>query len=194
MKRDTALKMLAPYLAVAVFWCGFHNGWLAILAYHAQILFWLRGSWPPLHRPRQDGTAWLLLPAALTGIAVYFVLPLVTRVDLAEWLAEYRLAGVSLAVMVFYYGLVHPFLEQAHWAPLREETPVAHVVFAGYHMLVLYTLLPVPWLAACFAVLAGASLVWQQMARRTGGITLPVVMHVLADFGMVAAVWVMVGR
>ena len=31
------LKMLAPYLAVGIFWCGLSNAWLAILAYHAQI-------------------------------------------------------------------------------------------------------------------------------------------------------------
>lgn len=194
MKRDLALKMLAPYLAVAVFWCGFHNAWLAILAYHLQILLWSRGSFPALRRPRADRSAWLLVPTAMTGLAVYFVLPLVTRVDLVNWLAGYRLTGVSLGVMVFYYGLVHPLLEQSHWMPLREQTPLAHVAFAGYHMLVLCTLLPVPWLAACFVILTGASFVWQRMARRTGGIALPVVSHVLADFGMIVAVWFLVGR
>lgn len=194
MKRDVVLKMLAPYLAVGVFWCGFHNAWLAILAYHLQILLWSRGSFPALRRPRADRSAWLLVPTAMTGLAVYFVLPLVTRMDLARWLAEYRLTGVSFAVMVFYYGLVHPLLEQSHWTPLREQTPLAHVAFAGYHMLVLYSLLPVPWLAACFVILTGASFAWQQMARRTGGIALPVVSHVLADFGMVVAVWFLVGR
>ena len=37
-RLELALKMAAPYLAVGVFWCLLHNAWLAILAYHGQIL------------------------------------------------------------------------------------------------------------------------------------------------------------
>ncbi len=62
-----------------------------------------------------------------------------------------------MVAMVAYFGLVHPLLEQAHWTPLREATPIAHVAFAGYHMLVLASLLTVPWLAVCFVILTAAS-------------------------------------
>ncbi len=191
MKADTLLKMLAPYVAVIVFWCVLGNAWLAILAYHGQILWWARGSFPALRRPKWDRLAWMLLPAAMAGPAVYYILPLVARVDLATWLGDHRLAGASLAAMVVYFGLVHPLLEQVHWAPLREKTPFAHVAFAGYHLLVLYTLLPVPWLAACFVVLAGAPFAWQQLERRTGSLVLPVISHMLADFGIVMAAWLL---
>jgi hypothetical protein len=44
------LKLLAPCFAVLVFWCWLGNAWLAILAYHAQILLWSRGSLPKLGR------------------------------------------------------------------------------------------------------------------------------------------------
>ena len=35
--KRTTLAALAPYIAVVVFWCVLKNGWLAILAYHAQL-------------------------------------------------------------------------------------------------------------------------------------------------------------
>ena len=43
MNAQRTLRLLAPYLAVGVFWYGFSSAWLAILAYHAQILLWSRG-------------------------------------------------------------------------------------------------------------------------------------------------------
>jgi hypothetical protein len=183
-----ALKVLAPYFAVIVFWCWLGNAWLAILAYHAQILLWSRGTMARLGRPGRDPLAWLLVPSALAGPALYFLLPYITRTDLAIWLRAHGLAGWSLVLMVAYFGLVHPFLEQLHWSPLREATPVAHLLFAGYHVLVLYTLLSVPWLAVCFAVLSTASVVWQRM-ERGGGLGLPIASHVLADLGIVLAAW-----
>jgi hypothetical protein len=42
MNMKLTAKLLAPYFAVGVFWCVFSNAWLAMLAYHAQILFWSR--------------------------------------------------------------------------------------------------------------------------------------------------------
>jgi hypothetical protein len=115
-------------------------------------------------------------------------MPYITRADLTIWLRAHGLVGWSLTLMVAYYGLVHPFLEQIHWSPLRQATPIAHVMFAGYHVLVLYSLMSVPWLAVSFAVLSMASLVWQRM-ERGGGLALPIASHVLADLGIVLAAW-----
>ena len=91
--------------------------------------------------------------------------------------------------MIFYFGLVHPLFEQIHWAPLRESTPLAHLAFAGYHMLVLYSLLTVPWLALCFVVLVAASWLWQRMVRESGSLLLPIASHVAADLGIIIVVW-----
>ena len=74
-----ALRLLAPYFAVLVFWCWLGNAWLAILAYHAQILLWSRGAMPKLGRPGRDPLAWFLLPSALAGPALYFLMPYITR-------------------------------------------------------------------------------------------------------------------
>jgi hypothetical protein len=145
-RRELAIRMAAPYLAVLVFWCFFHSAWLTLLAYHAQILWWSRGSFPRLAIPRRTSMLLLVLPSAFAGPLMYFLLPLATRVDLSSWLADHHLTGLALAVMVPYYGLVHPILEQVYWTPLRESTPLAHLAFASYHMLVLGSLLTIPWL------------------------------------------------
>jgi len=188
---ELALKMAAPYLAVAVFWCVFHSAWLAILAYHAQILWWSRGALPSFARPRRSPWTWLIVPSALAGPLTWVLLPYLTRIDLSEWLVRYGLTGVGLALMVVYYGLVHPVLEQSHWTPLRERTAVAHLAFAGYHAIVLYSLLPVVWVAACVAILASASWLWQRMTRAAGSVVPAIASHVVADLGMVIAAWLL---
>ncbi len=184
-----ALRMLAPWVAVGVFWLGFGNAWLAILAYHAQTLLWSRGRLQGLRWPKRDRIAWLIAPAAMAGPALWLLLPYITRTDLGGWLAEHGLSGASMVAMVAYYGLVHPLLEQVHWTPLRDATPIAHVAFAGYHMLVLASLLTVPWLAVCFVILTGASVGWQEMTRRTGSVWVAVASHVVADAGIVLVAW-----
>ncbi len=195
MRRDdggwgVALRLAAPYLAVLLCWCGVRSGWLAILAYHAQILFWLTrepGGW---HGTR-DGWRFVgwAVPAALAGPALYFLLPHMTRVDVSLWLAEHRLWGWRFAAMIPYFGLVHPWLEQRHWAPLRERTRWAHPLFAGYHLIVLASLLMPVWLGVCFVVLTGTSYLWQRATRRFGGLAVPAVSHALADLGIVVAAW-----
>jgi len=183
------LKLLAPYFAVGVFWCLLSNAWLAIFAYHAQILFWSRHPLFGARRPSHAKMMLLALPAVLTGPLVYFFLCTIARTDLLSWLTEHHLSHLSLMAMIPYFGLIHPVLEQVHWAALRDSTPLAHPLFAGYHMLVLHSLLPLPWLILSFVVLTMASFAWQRMAKMTGNLALPVASHALADLGVIIAAW-----
>lgn len=179
------LRLAAPYLAVGIGWCLFENAWLAILAYHAQILWWARGTRPRLARPHVSRSLLFMLPCALAGPALYVLLPHIARVDPAGWLERYHLTGAALLAMAFYFGLVHPLLEQIHWAPLRERTWLAHPAFAGYHLLVLASLLPLVWLAVCFGVLWFASWWWLRMTRAAGSLLPAVLSQAAADLGVV---------
>ena len=193
MQMNTKLtaKLLAPYLAVGVFCCVFSNAWLAMLAYHAQILFWSDKSMFKMMRPRYTRLVLLALPAALAGPLLFVLLPYVTQEPLSPWLANHHLSGVSLLVLIPYFGLVHPCLEQLHWAPLRKYGLVSHFAFAGYHMVVLYTLLTGPWLMVCFGVLVAVSALWQVVATRTHSLWVPITSHILADLGVaIVAYWV----
>ncbi|MCD4708306.1 MAG: hypothetical protein K8S62_11280 [Candidatus Sabulitectum sp.] len=194
MSIKQAFKMLAPYFAVGIFWCIFSNAWLAIFAYHLQILLWARRPFPSMRLPGLKQIICFALPAVIAGPLFYFILPSIIHADLFTWLADYHLSGLSLVLMIPYFGIVHPYLEQLHWAQLREDTPVAHPLFAGYHIMVLYSLLTIPWLIACFAVLTAASLMWRQMRRRSGSSALPVISHALADTGIIIAAFIRVYR
>ena len=179
------IKLLAPYFAVGIFLCIFSNAWLAILAYHAQILFWFDKSTFKWKRPRYTHLMLMALPAALAGPLLFVLLPYITHETLSLWLANHHLSRVSLLALIPYFGLLHPCLEQLHWAPLRKVGLVSHVMFAGYHMAVLYTLLTLPWLMACFGLLVIASMLWQLVATRTGSLVVPIASHILADLGVV---------
>jgi len=183
------LKVLAPYIAVGIFWCVWPNAWLAIFAYHAQILLW---NWPALrkvHLSQKRKDLFLALPTVLAGPVLYVLLPVVSNTELSAWLDSYHLSGPALVLMIPYFGFVHPMLEQIHWHPLRETSVWSHPFFAGYHMIVLSSLLTRPWLIVCFCVLVGASFSWRLMCHRTRGLTVAVISHIIADFGVVVAAW-----
>lgn len=186
------LKMLAPYLAVLLFWCVFKSAWGTIIAYHVQILLWSRDRLPNLLKG-WDKSLFLCtaLPCALAGPIAYVLLPFMTgQTQLAEWLAGYGLSGMSLMLMIPYFGLVHPLLEQAHWSGCHSGGWLSHLAFAGYHSLVLYSLLTPPWLALCLVVLFSASALWAFVQTRTRpGLLVTSCGHVLADLGIVLAAW-----
>lgn len=172
-------------MAVAVFWCGFSSGWAALLAYHVQILLWTIHKRPGLKTPSQNKTFFWALPFILAGPVLYLLLPYVTHSSLSDWLASHHLSRLSLYIMVPYFGTIHTFLEQVHWSTLRGETSTAHFFFAGYHMLVLYSLLSLPWLIICFTVLVASSFLWDYLYRRSGSIIVPFISHALADTGVI---------
>jgi len=187
LKTDTQIACTHP--CCGVFWCGLSNAWLAILAYHAQIIFWSRPSLSNWHRPRYSHTMLLALPCVLAGPMLYFLLPYITHQPLSIWLQNHHLSRISLLILIPYFGLLHPVLEQLHWTQLRQHTPISHAMFAGYHMVVLYTLLKAPWLILCFGVLLMASWTWQQMARKNHSLAGPMLSHILADLGIIVAAW-----
>jgi hypothetical protein len=183
------IKMLVPYVAVGVFWSTLSNAWLAILAYHALILYWSREATFKVLQPTPRTQLMLALPTLIAGPLVYYLLPVMTQGNLSGWLVQHHLSMPSLLAMIPYFGIVHPWLEQTHWGQLRERTPFAHVLFAGYHMLVLQSLMSWPWLMFCFGVLTAASYLWKQMAKLTKGLTVPIVSHVMSDLGIVIVAW-----
>lgn len=194
MKLSQILKMLAPYLAVVIFWSGLSNGWLAILAYHAQIILWAAISPGINGRTAIIGTVnkrviLLALPTVCAGPLLYYLPPHITNIELSIWLAEHQLSSLALLCMIPYFGIIHPFLEQLHWSSLRQETAISHVMFAGYHMLVLSSLFSLPWLILIFALLSIASLLWAYMTMQTKGIIFPYISHALADTGLIIAVY-----
>ncbi len=188
--QDSA-GLLAPWIAVGVFWLWLRSAWATILVYHALILLL------PGRRLRDVTRGWsarmalmAVVPCILAGPLTWLFLPSMVRTPVGEWLASYGLSGRALLLIVPYYGLVHPVLEQAHWGPLRARPGLAlpaSAMFAGYHGLVLSTVMEPAWIVVCVAVLFASSLVWTAMHRRTGGLMVPALSHAAADAGMIVA-------
>lgn len=189
MTTSLAFRILAPYLAVAICWFGFGNAWLTVAAYHLQIILWSRRSFtlPNWRLPAKH--LLLILPAALVGPAVYFLLPHITGGQFGDWLTKFNVTPTSLLIMLPYFGLVHPWIEQTHWNHIRERTPLAHICFAGYHVIILAQLAPPAWLIVVFLALATVSWIWKGLTRHTQSLTPAYLTHALADTGIVIAAW-----
>ncbi|MGE4488455.1 MAG: hypothetical protein AB7E95_02800 [Kiritimatiellales bacterium] len=176
-------------MAVSIFWCGLSNAWLAILVYHLQILFWSRHPFSGVFKKGWRKPLMLASPTLFAGPIAYFLLPVITKVNCSTWLTGHHLTGIGFLLMISYFGIIHPILEQAHWAPLRKRTWLAHPLFAGYHMLVLASLLPAVWLVACFIVLTAISVFWKHVTDRSQSLLVPVLSHILSDLGIILAAW-----
>ena len=187
MNATRILKYAAPYIAVAICWFWLSNAWLAIIAYHGQILLWARLRLPMPDLPPR--TPWLLaiLPALLVGPLLYLLLPHLSGGHLAPWLAQHHITRTSLLIMLPYFGIIHPWIEQTHWNDLRRDGLPAHLLFAAYHVAVLAQMAAWPWLLLVFAVLAAVSWFWALLTRRTGSLTPAYCTHALADLGIVLA-------
>jgi len=186
----TAASLLAPWLAVTICWAWLHNAWATLVAYHLLILLLSGRRLGAALRGWLPGLLPLVLPCALAGPVTWLLLPSAARVPLDAWRSSFGLGGAALPIMIPWYGLVHPFLEQAHWAPLRRHHrlgPASHFFFAGYHVIVLTTLMKAPWVAFCAALLLASSIAWKRMERSGGGLLMPVVSQSLADLGMILA-------
>ena len=182
-------KTLAPYLAVGLFWCFLRNAWLAILAYHLQALCWTRLQRAPFSISWNPRLLFLISPTLLAGPVAYFLLPHVTEVNIAQWITHYNLTPLSLGLLIPYFGIIHPFIEQNHWAPLRQQSALAHFAFAGYHVVVLHALFAWPWLLVIFILLSAVSFLWMKLEEQAETLLIPTLSHILADTGIVLAAY-----
>ncbi len=198
---------LLPSGAVLLGLYGLHSAWAAILAYHFGIVsFALILDGRRLGDPPDDSEGvsaqgrlalrWILpltILCALSGVAFYLLWSWMVRpgTSLSLWLAHRGMEGWSWWLFVPYYGLLHPVLEEWHWsrigAGVSSRIGVLDAIFAGYHLLVLATLVRWPWLVLIFVILLCSSAFWRDMygARRTRFV--PLLTHGVADLSIVIA-------
>ncbi len=191
---------LIPYAGVLLGMYVFHSAWLAILLYHAGIIAFLfyRKSEKPWQRMWAGMKFPLLVPGliacAMAAPVVYFMWPWfsVSETVLPEWLARYGLTGWAWLLLIPYFSIVHPVLEEIHWRGISSDFAPSicwqDLLFAGYHVLVLFQLIRWPWLFLVFGVLAGSSVFWRWSAARFGGYGFPILTHAVADAAVVVGV------
>ena len=194
------LAALVPYIAVLIGMFAFHNAWLTILLYHLGVVAFLtyrkpeglrRRMWAGIKSP-------MLLPGmlvcAMAAPVVYFMWPsfAVSESILPEWLAHYGLTGWAWLLLIPYFSLIHPIMEEVHWRGISPGRFVGicwqDLVFAGYHVLVLFQLIRWPWLILVFGILVGSSIFWRWTADRFGGYAPAILTHAAADAGVMVGV------
>lgn len=186
-------RAAAPWLAVGIGLVWLSNAWPAIGLYHLQVVAWrlVAGRLPALQprgpvRARRTIAAAPAVAALVAGPAAYLLLPLLAPVALADWLVAIGL-GSSFGAMAVYFALIHPALEESHWAPLRERRSWAHLAFGGYHALVLAPLLGWPLACAVAVGLAGVSWSWTWLSLHLGSRVPALLSHAAADVAVIVA-------
>lgn len=191
---------LVPYVAVLVGMYLFQSAWLAVFLYHTGILIFLacrkpEGLW---RRVWTGANSPMVVPGILVGAmaapVVYFMWPWFAASEsiLPEWMQQYGLTGWSWFLLMPYFSIIHPVLEEIHWRgiSLPQSSGICweDLLFAGYHVLVLFQLMYWPWLFLVFGVLVGSSVFWRSAHKRSGGCGLPILTHAVADIAVVVGV------
>ena len=194
------LAALVPYVAVLLGMYLFHNAWLTILLYHAGVIAFLlyrkpSGVW---HRMWAGMKSPLLVPGilgcALAAPILYFMWPWFASSNpvLPAWMAHYGLSGLAWTLLIPYFSIVHPILEEVHWRGISPERITwicwQDFLFAGYHVLVLFQVIRAPWLFFVFSILLGSSVFWRWTVARYGGYGIAIASHVAADTAVIIGV------
>ena len=192
---------LIPYIAIFLGMYVFHSGWMAILLYHVGVITYLlvrkpvdlwRRMWTGIKSP-------LLFPGilacALAAPIVYFMWALFAVSDtvLQEWMTLYGLTGWRWLLLMPYFSIVHPCMEEILWRGITSEKGIGlcwqDVLFAGYHILVLFQLIRAPWLIFVFVILVGSSIFWRWTANRFEGYGLAILSHAVADTAAIVGIF-----
>ena len=190
---------LIPYGAVAIGLYALSSGWAAIGLYHLAAIaaMALAGYRQKDARLFSGWSAALGLPLAALcfgGCLLLYVLwPLIRLEGLAldRALLSLGLSGAAWWAFIPYYTLVNPVVEELFWRGFlgsdSTRPTLADVLFAGYHALVLATFMPWYVNAAEVLGLVFVAWIWRQLARRNGGLAIPLATHAAADLGIILA-------
>lgn len=196
LRREQIIHALAPYIAVLIGLYIFRNAWFTILLYHLQILICARFFKTDIRKLLFSGYSGkylsiFALPGLLFGPILLMVFPYILRENIVirEWLYDRGLAYQSFLILVPYFCIIHPLLEEIHWGKFRDQARghwMMHCLFAGYHLLVLATLVKPLWLIIAFFILSAVSYLWTVLCKRLKGGAIPFWSHLIGDVG---AIW-----
>lgn len=202
--RSKWLAPILPYLAV---WAGFFlfsNAWLTLIGFHLAILLtlaWLRPTLQidTLFKTTKPKYVFLSMFVGFAGgISLYFLWDLFSvSNDLPEQLSRLDLNSSTWMGFIAYFSLVNPFIEEYFWRGALGDSArqlyIGDVVYAGYHVMVVWNKVPVYSILITLMALVFAGWFWRQLYRRDGGLLAPVLGHMVADFAILMTVYTMTG-
>jgi hypothetical protein len=200
MKPKNWLAPIPPYLAI---WAGlflFKSAWFAMIGFHLSILLVLLIARPGIpvqilfQTKHFTWTRRSILACAGVGAAIYFFHPhLGVAADLSLQLELLGLTPSNWPVFIAYFSLVNPFIEEYFWrACLGSDTRGVYpgdAIYAGYHSLVLWTMVHPVMNLVSFLTLAFTGWLWRQIRLEDEGLLVPVLGHLAGDFTIMLSVY-----
>ncbi|MFH1376576.1 MAG: CPBP family glutamic-type intramembrane protease [Candidatus Woesearchaeota archaeon] len=200
MKLSIILALLVPYVAMIFGLYVFHNAWIAFIIYHILILIVMistknMGYWKELVKGRNVLIIFLaVLFGICGGLLIYILAPFIgIKSYINPALVALGLSGVSWLVFVFYHSLVNPWFEEAYWRGFlgskKKSIVLNDIIFAAYHMLVLFLFLEWYWVLLAFVILITTAWLWRQLARKYNGLFIPMLSHMAGDASIMIVVY-----
>ncbi len=198
-------KWVAAILTYLAVWAGlflFQSAWFAMVGFHLAMLIMLlvlRAN-IPINILFKTGHFKWILPAmvlcASSGFFIYYLYPFFgTTEALRSQLEVIGLGKSNWFALITYFSLVNPFIEEYFWrAFLGSETKnfyIGDLVYAGYHGLVLAGRIPSVMVFLALVCLTFVGWLWRQIYRKNEGLLVPVLGHMVADFSVMLAVYLL---
>lgn len=194
MSRGRYLWLIAPFLSLAAGIFLFRSGWLALIFYHALILFAL-GIYREQVRFRDlvVGFSWRPLVSMLViacGLFAAITEFAISRDFVGPKVA--RLVGSCDGLFCFYLLLVNPILEELFWRDLfasKSRRPtVCDFLFGAFHSSILVLFLSPSAVLVVVLAISSVGYGWRQLRWRYSGLILPWMGHVIADAMLIGVV------
>lgn len=133
--------------------------------------------------------------SSFAGLSLFFIWPYLNKagVDATDMLVNFKLQGLTLIIFGIYLIFFNPFFEEIFWRQILHTNTKADFVidalFAGYHILVLPFFLNAIGCVLAYIVLFITSVVWRYVKTKNNGLSVPVLSHFIADFGIIIFVY-----
>ncbi|MBC8393455.1 MAG: CPBP family intramembrane metalloprotease [Deltaproteobacteria bacterium] len=198
------ISIFVPYVAVLVGLCVLKNAWIAIGLYHfGMTVFLVTGNRSTLLKKAYTGWNFaatvigILMSAMIFPIIFFFwKLMQLENMPLNTVLSNFGLHGTSWFFFMIYFSTVQPLLEELYWRGYlvhgNKCFSWTDLAFAGYHILVLAWFVKLPWLVIAFVLLTLTAYIWRYLAFKYEGLIVPLLSHVAADIGIIAAIYVLI--
>ena len=199
------LSPIIPYLAVLAGVYMFNNAFLAIGLYHAGMLLvmliWKNQR--PEYNVNTKLLKWVYMTFAVFaagGVILYFSWPYFNPNSsmITDKLYILGINKQNWTAFSIYFCVVNAIIEEFFWRGyLGVESLRVNkndMFFGGYHAFVLLAFTKPIWILPAFVVCAIGGWLWRIMHKISGGLTYPILTHVIADFSIVLAVYYRIYR
>jgi uncharacterized protein len=182
---------LAPYAALAISFFVLHNAWIALLSFHLSMLVFIifnrsRLPWRTDFKSRHLKIYLINILMGAAALVFYFSWPLSgIPQDVQPILKSIGLSQGNYLYLLAYFVVVNPWIEEYFWrgylgSASKGITP-SDALFAGYHVMLLATVIGPLWLIPAFVILFSAAWFWRQCDRWSQGLGASILSHIAAD-------------